>query len=112
MAMFYPDAVGTVAAYPRVTHVTVARWPAAGQTQSVMCRQYGDSKAEFVAHAQKTATLFFIVVMIWAATGFGAFWPAWVLLFAGLKLGNHARRVYGGGSEAAADNAEPVDTYA
>lgn len=59
-------------------------------------RRFGNSTEGFVAHAQKMAGLFAICIVIWAATGFGGFWPGWVLLFGGLSLGNHARRVYGG----------------
>ncbi len=57
-------------------------------------RQYDDTTEGFLAHAQKTGTIFFISLMIWALAGFGYFWPAWVLLFCGVKLGAHARRVY------------------
>jgi hypothetical protein len=62
-------------------------------------RRSGDSKEAFIQHAQKMAGVFVVVLFIWAVTGFGAFWPGWVLLFGGLKLGNHARRVYGGGAD-------------
>jgi hypothetical protein len=42
------------------------------------------------------AGIFAVCVAIWAVSGFGTFWPLWVLLFGGLSLGRHARRVYGG----------------
>jgi hypothetical protein len=55
-----------------------------------------ESTEAFIAHAQKMAGIFAVCVAIWAVGGFGAFWPGWVLLFGGLSLGRHARRVYGG----------------
>jgi hypothetical protein len=82
-----------------VTDVTVA--PCRNEAQNgdmsgCGVRRYGDSKEAFIRHAQKMAGVFMVVLFIWAVTGFGAFWPGWVLLIGGLKLGNHARRVYGG----------------
>lgn len=61
------------------------------------CRRYADTQQAFIAHAQKAAGIFFITLVVWALSGAGYFWPGWVLLVMGLKLGNHARRVYGGG---------------
>ena len=46
-----------------------------------------------------------ICLTIWALSGFGAFWPGWVLLVCGLRLANHARRVFGRGTH----DREPVE---
>lgn len=60
-----------------------------------MCHaKYEDSHRGFVQHAQKAAAVVLVCLFIWAATGFGYFWPVWVMLFVGLGLGGHARRVY------------------
>jgi len=73
-------------------------------------REHGGRDREaFIEHAQKTAAVFVIVLVVWAASGFGYFWPGWVLLFLGLKLGNHARRAYGG---SAADDPDDVEALA
>lgn len=56
--------------------------------------KYDNSPDGFIAHAQKTGSIFFLSLVIWAVAGFGYFWPAWVLLVCGMKLGVHARRVY------------------
>jgi hypothetical protein len=80
-----------------------------------MCAHRSDNTRQgFIAHAQKSAVLFAIVLGIWAVTGFMGIWPVWVLLFCGLKLGAHARRVYSGGSftdDDADDADEQVDEY-
>jgi hypothetical protein len=68
------------------------------------CR-YDNTSEGFVAHAQKAAGILFVVLAVWALTGFGGFWPGWVLLFLGLSLGKHARQVYG---RDRADEFEPV----
>jgi hypothetical protein len=57
---------------------------------------HDDTTDGFIAHAQKTGTIFFVSLLIWAVAGFGYFWPMWVLLVCGFKLGVHARRVYFG----------------
>ncbi|HZQ26940.1 MAG TPA: hypothetical protein VFA94_04490 [Acidimicrobiales bacterium] len=58
------------------------------------CRQYGNTHRDFVAHAQRAGGIVLLCMAIWAFTGFGSFWPVWVLLFLGLRLANHARHVY------------------
>jgi hypothetical protein len=80
--------------------------------------RYDNTTQGFIAHAQKTAMLFVVVLAVWALSGFGYFWPAWVLLFAGLKLGAHARRVYvhradfdGDGFDAEFDGADAPDSH-
>jgi hypothetical protein len=70
----------------------------------VGCSKYADTKESFIAHAQKVAGIFMVTLVIWALTGTGVFWPGLVLLGLGLKLGLHARRVYGGRSYADADD--------
>jgi hypothetical protein len=77
-----------------------------------MCaHRYDNTREGFIAHAQKSAVLFAIVLGIWALTGFVGFWPGWVLLFCGLKLGAHARRVYSVGPLSDDDADEQADDY-
>ena len=49
----------------------------------------------FVHHAQRSGTILLICLAIWLFTGAGYFWPVWVLLFVGIKVGLHAWHVYG-----------------
>jgi hypothetical protein len=49
----------------------------------------------FVQHAQKAGTILLICLSIWLLTGAGYFWPVWVMLFLGLRVGIHAWHVYG-----------------
>jgi hypothetical protein len=60
----------------------------------------GEARADrnqrsFMWHAQRYGGLVLICLAIWALSGFGYFWPAWVIVIGGLKLGFHARSVYG-----------------
>lgn len=64
--------------------------------------QRGRERA-FVAHAQRSGTVALLCVAIWMATGFGYFWPGWVLLFLALRLGIFASRVYGRGDRSRVD---------
>ena len=61
---------------------------------SCTARRYGSSHEGFVQHAQRVGTVVLICVVVWAATGFGTFWPLWVALFLGVKLAAHARLAY------------------
>jgi hypothetical protein len=60
------------------------------------CGKYDDSHRGFVKHAQKAAGIVFVCLLVWAVSGFGYFWPVWVVAGLGLALAGHARRVYGG----------------
>jgi ABC-type phosphate transport system auxiliary subunit len=46
-------------------------------------------------HAQRYGGAVMVCLVVWALSGFGYFWPAWVIVIGGLKLGFHARRAYG-----------------
>jgi hypothetical protein len=46
-------------------------------------------------HASKMGTIVVVCLAIWLITGAGYFWPAWVLAFGILRVGVHARDVYG-----------------
>ena len=46
-------------------------------------------------HASKMGTIVVVCLAIWLITGAGYFWPAWVLAFGILRIGVHARDVYG-----------------
>src|SRR4051794_6920873 len=49
---------------------------------------------EFVSHAMRFGTVFAVCMAIWLLSGAGYFWPMWVLLIGGLKLGAHARHAF------------------
>jgi hypothetical protein len=49
---------------------------------------------DFVAHAQRAGAIVLLCLLIWAMSGAGYFWPGWVLLGLGFKLGIYARSVY------------------
>jgi 4-hydroxybenzoate polyprenyltransferase len=53
------------------------------------------NQRSFMWHAQRYGGAVLICLAIWALSGFGYFWPAWVIVIGGLKLGFHARSVYG-----------------
>ncbi|HEV2368460.1 MAG TPA: hypothetical protein VGR90_01215 [Acidimicrobiales bacterium] len=53
-------------------------------------RSTGYGIQEYVQRVQHLAMIVIICVVVWAATG-GAFWPAWVMLGAGISL---VRRTY------------------
>lgn len=50
----------------------------------------------FMSHAQRYGGVVLLCLVVWALSGFGYFWPAWVIVIGGLKLGFHAREAYGG----------------
>lgn len=48
----------------------------------------------FVAHAQVYVLVNALLIGIWAASGFGSFWPIWPILGWGLGVGLHAAGTY------------------
>jgi len=52
------------------------------------------NQRSFMWHAQRYGGIVLLCLVIWALAGFGYFWPAWVIVIGGLKLGFHARRAY------------------
>jgi uncharacterized membrane protein YccC len=54
-------------------------------------------------HASRVGTIVFVCLAIWLLTGAGYFWPGWVLAFGVLRIGVHARDVYGHPLRANAD---------
>ena len=46
-------------------------------------------------HVAVWAVLVAFFVLIWLFTGAGYFWPGWVILGVGFKIGMHARHTYG-----------------
>ena len=46
-------------------------------------------------HAERTGALVVVCIAVWLVAGAGYFWPIWVILFFGLRLGLLARRAYG-----------------
>jgi len=51
----------------------------------------------FIRHATKFGYAVGICLAIWVLSGFGYFWPMWVIVIGGLKLGCEARNAYGHG---------------
>jgi hypothetical protein len=49
----------------------------------------------FQAHATTWVLVNILMVVIWAATGFGYFWPFWVIVPWGVALGFHAWATFG-----------------
>jgi hypothetical protein len=72
----------------------------------------GDSRADFIGHARFVGLVVGVCLAVWALTGFNGVWPLWVLLFAGMKLGLHARRVFAADPPADADTDADADTAA
>jgi hypothetical protein len=58
---------------------------------------------DFVADATKFGSIVLLCVAIWLLSGAGYFWPAWVIVIGGLRLGFQAREVYGARPEAEID---------
>ncbi len=48
-----------------------------------------DRRRRFRAHAWTDASVALLLIVIWAVTGLGDFWPIWVILPLGLALGIH-----------------------
>jgi hypothetical protein len=48
----------------------------------------------FVRHAQKVGSIIAICLTVWLLSGAGTFWPGWVILVLGIRLGAHARWAY------------------
>ena len=55
-------------------------------------------------HASRVGTIVVLCLAIWLLTGAGYFWPGWVLAFGILRIGVHARDVYGRPLHADADH--------
>ena len=53
-----------------------------------------EARSHFLEEARRFGGVFFVCVAVWLLTGAGYFWPMWVLLFGGLKLGRLARHAY------------------
>jgi len=69
---------------------------ACGSRKSVVSMAVGDpadTLRAFVGRVQRLALVVLICVAVWAATG-GAFWPAWVMLGAGLVLVKQAYHTF------------------
>ncbi len=52
-------------------------------------------KREFKNHAVIYCAVNVLLVVIWAASGGGYFWPIWVIAGWGIGLAAHAWRIYG-----------------
>ncbi|MHB1924767.1 MAG: hypothetical protein ACYCSJ_08765 [Acidimicrobiales bacterium] len=52
------------------------------------------SLRHFVSRAQRTGSLMVVCVVIWAVSGGGGFWPAWVILVGGLLIARQAYRTF------------------
>jgi len=56
-----------------------------------------EAQRGFVSHATTWLAVSLMLVAIWAATGFGEFWPVWAIGFWGLAVFRHGRAVRFGG---------------
>jgi hypothetical protein len=66
------------------------------------------AKREFRNHALIYGAVNLLLVVIWAASGGGYFWPIWVIAGWGIGLAAHAWRTYGQQSISEADIAEEM----
>ena len=66
-------------------------------------------KREFRNHAVVYCAVNTLLVVIWAATGAGYFWPIWVIAGWGIGLAAHAWRVHGEQPISEADIVEEMD---
>ena len=72
--------------------------------------RYADTHRGFVQHAQKAGTIGLIMFAILVVSGFSMVWPVIVMAVLAVKLGAHARRVYGARDDTdAADEADEAD---
>ena len=53
------------------------------------------TRREFRTHVLVYCAVNILLVVIWAASGGGGFWPIWVIAGWGIGLGLHGWRVYG-----------------
>jgi len=53
------------------------------------------TKREFRTHVLVYCAVNILLVVIWAASGGGSFWPIWVIAGWGIGLGLHGWQVYG-----------------
>jgi uncharacterized membrane protein YecN with MAPEG domain len=60
-------------------------------------------KRAFQANLASFVAVNAVLVLIWALSGAGYFWPIWVIGFWGIGLVMHGWRVYGGGGITEAD---------
>ena len=56
---------------------------------------YERRQQAFMKHVRCFGTMMAICLTIWRLGGAGFFWPVFPMVFGGLKLGNHARDIYG-----------------
>ena len=66
------------------------------------------AKREFRNHALIYGAVNLLLVVIWAASGAGYFWPIWVIAGWGVGLAAHAWRTYGQRSISEEDIAEEM----
>jgi hypothetical protein len=66
------------------------------------------ARREFRNHALVYVAVNLLLVVIWAASGGGYFWPIWVIAGWGIGLAAHARRTYGQQTISEADIAEEM----
>ena len=66
------------------------------------------AKREFTNHALIYGAVNLLLVVIWAASGGGYFWPIWVIAGWGIGLAAHAWRTYGQRSISEEDIAEEM----
>lgn len=52
------------------------------------------ARTAFVVHARSYAVVNGFLIGVWALTGFGYFWPAWVILGWGLALVFHSMATF------------------
>ena len=65
-------------------------------------------KRDFTKHAVVYCAVNTLLLVIWAASGAGYFWPIWVIAGWGIGLAAHAWRVYGRKPISEADIVEEI----
>ncbi len=66
-------------------------------------------KRDFRNHALVYSAVNILLVVIWAASGAGSFWPIWVIAGWGIGLAAHAWQIYGQKPISEADIIEEVN---